>query len=171
MLAVIAAVGRNRELGKDNRMPWHLPDDLKRFRKITSGHTLIMGRKTFESLPKPLPNRRHIILTRDKAYRVDYPGIEVAHSLPELFTLLDPQAKNFVIGGGEIYRQLLPYCDMLYLTVIDGEFEADTYFPDFDRTEWELVKVEQGATNAENPWPHRYELYKRVNAQAPAGGI
>ncbi|HOB08935.1 MAG: dihydrofolate reductase [Limnochordia bacterium] len=163
MLAIIAAVGRNRELGKDNRMPWHLPNDLRRFRQITSGHTVIMGRKTFASLPKLLPKRRHIILTRDEGYRVDQPGVEIAHSIPELFSLLDPHETNFVIGGGEIYRQLLPYCDMLYLTVIDGDFEADTYFPDFDRAEWQLIESEQGITDPANPWPHRYEVYKRIS--------
>jgi len=162
VLAVIAAVGKNNALGKDNRMPWHLPDDLKRFRKITSGHTIIMGRKTFESLPKPLPNRRHIILTRDREYRAPQPDIEIVHSIPELFAVLDPRAKNFVIGGGEIYRQLLPYSDLLYLTVIDAEFDADTYFPQFDSCEWELVDQEQGVVNASNPWPHRFEIYKRV---------
>jgi len=163
VLAIIAAVGRNRELGKDNRMPWHLPNDLRRFRQITSGHTVIMGRKTFASLPKLLPKRRHIILTRDEGYRVDQPGVEIAHSIPELFSLLGPHETNFVIGGGEIYRQLLPYCDMLYLTVIDGDFEADTYFPDFDRAEWQLIESEHGITDPANPWPTRYEVYKRIS--------
>ncbi|MDI9419320.1 MAG: dihydrofolate reductase [Firmicutes bacterium] len=162
MLAVIAAVAKYNALGKDNRMPWHLPNDLKRFKQITGGHTIIMGRKTFESLPGPLPNRRHIILTRDRAYKAARPDIEIVHSIPELFAVLDTRAKNFVIGGGEIYRELLPYSDMLYLTVIDADFDADTHFPRLDHREWKLVGTEQGVTDADNPWPHRFEIYKRA---------
>lgn len=164
MLVIIAAVAKNRALGKNNQLPWHLPNDLMRFKRITTGRTIIMGRKTFESLPGQLPNRRHIVLTRDESYRGGSSDVVIVHSIPELLKMLDPSTENFVIGGGEIYAQLLPYCDKMYLTIIDQEIEADTYFPVFDEDEWEIIHEEPGMVDECNPLPHRFITYQRKEA-------
>jgi dihydrofolate reductase len=161
VLAIIAAVAKNSALGKDNKLPWHLPSDLRRFKKITTGHTIIMGRKTYESLPGHLPNRRHIVLTRDPEYQVEHPEVVIVRSIPELLQMLDPAEEYFVIGGGEIYAQLLPYCDKMYLTLIDAEVEADTYFPEFNEQEWEAVDEELGIIDERNLLAHRFVTYKR----------
>lgn len=128
MISIIAALGKNRALGLGNELLWPIPDDLKRFKKITSGHPIIMGSKTYESIGKPLPNRTNIILTRNKNY--DAPGTIIATSLEEAFE----KAGNdevFVIGGAQIYTLALPYADKLYLTLIEDEKEADAFFPDY----------------------------------------
>ena len=128
MISIIAALGKNRALGLGNELLWPIPDDLKRFKKITSGHPIIMGSKTYESIGKPLPNRTNIILTRNKNY--DAPGTIIVTSLEEAFE----KAGNdevFVIGGAQIYTLALPYADKLYLTLIEDEKEADAFFPDY----------------------------------------
>lgn len=133
-ISIIAAIGENRELGKDNKLLWHIPEDLKRFKKLTQGHAVIMGRKTYESIGRPLPNRTNIIVTRDKQFRAN--GCIVTYSIEEAinfkFEILNLKFKDevFVIGGGQIYTQALPYADKLYLTIVEGTFEADTFFPD-----------------------------------------
>lgn len=131
MISLIAAIGKNNELGKDNQLLWHLPDDLKRFKELTTGHTIVMGRKTFESIGKPLPNRRNIVITRDTSYKKE--GVEVIHSLEEVENLPE---EIFIIGGGEIYAQALPFADRLYLTQVDTTLDADTFFPPFEKSEW-----------------------------------
>lgn len=153
-ISIIAAIGKNRELGKDNKLLWHIPEDLKRFKKLTEGHAVIMGRKTFESLGKPLPNRINIIITRDKSYKiskfdVSKHRIYIVHSLEEAISFvksqLFPTTKDevFVIGGGEVYRQALPLADKLYLTIVDADCpEADTYFPDYSAFK-KIVKKEE----------------------------
>lgn len=162
MLSIIAAVARNNALGKDNKMPWHLPNDLKRFRKITNGHTIIMGRKTFLSLPNLLPNRYHIVLTRDKSFQTKAPNVKIVHSIAELMEIIDKQEENFVIGGAEIYAQLLPFTQKLYLTVIDKEFAADTFFPEVDYSQWRVLEKQAGIQDAENPFPHTFITYERI---------
>lgn len=162
MLSIIAAVARNNALGRDNKMPWHLPNDLKRFRKITSGHTIIMGRKTFLSLPNLLPNRYHIVLTRDKSFQVKASNVKIVHSIAELMEIIDKQEENFVIGGGEIYTQLLPYAQKLYLTLIDKEYEADTFFPEIDYSKWKVIEKQVGIQDAKNPLPHTFITYERI---------
>ncbi len=134
-LSIIVAVASNGAIGKGNDLLWHISDDLKRFKKLTSGNTIIMGRKTFESLPGgPLPNREHIILTRDKSYKV--PGCFVTGSIDDVLRKCDEEKENFVIGGGEIYRLFMPYCTKMYLTRVDKSFEADTFFPEVDFEIW-----------------------------------
>lgn len=130
MISIIAAIGKNRELGKDNKLLWHIPEDLKRFKQLTLNHPIIMGRKTFESIGRILPNRTNIVVTRDKEKEIE--GCIVVSSLEEAIK----QAKNkkgndeiFIIGGGQIFEQALPLVDKLYLTIVDAEFEADTFFP------------------------------------------
>ncbi len=133
-ISIIAAMGKNRELGKDNKLLWHIPEDLDHFKKITTGHVVIMGRKTFESLEKPLPERTNIVITRDANYRLP-PGknVKLAASLEEAIEMgkQSESGELFVIGGGQIFAQALPLAGRLYLTIIDASFEADTFFPDY----------------------------------------
>lgn len=140
---LIAAAGENNELGLKGELPWHLPDDFKRFKALTTGHPMIMGRKTFDTFPKPLPNRRHIIITRDSLYKADHPSCEVVYSLEEALERVAGESKVFVIGGGEIYRQALPHATKVELTRVHGTFPADTFFPALESKDWEVVGEEQ----------------------------
>lgn len=128
MISIIAALGKNRVIGKDNELLWPIPDDLKRFKEITTGHPVIMGSKTYESIGKPLPNRTNIVITRDKNYKA--PGTFIAHSLEEAFEKAGG-GEIFVIGGAQIYSLALPHADKLYLTLIEDEKEGDAFFPDY----------------------------------------
>jgi dihydrofolate reductase len=132
MINIIVAMSKNRVIGNANTLIWHLPEDLRRFKLLTTGNTIVMGRKTYESIGRPLPNRRSIIITRDTNYKVD--GCEVVNSLEEALELSNNNC--FIIGGGEIYRQALDKADRLYITKIDKEFEGDTTFPDSINGEW-----------------------------------
>ena len=134
LISIIAAIGSNRELGKNNKLLWHIPDDLKRFKEITSGHPVIMGRTTFESLGnRPLPDRTNIIVTRDKNYQAK--NCLITHSLDEAINVAQNYGKKeiFIIGGGKVYQQAINIADKLYLTIVRGQFEADTFFPDYSR--------------------------------------
>ncbi len=155
--SIIAAIGKNRELGKDNKLIWNLKGDMKFFKDTTTGHTVIMGRKTFESLPKMLPNRHHIVLSSSN----DFPSeVEVYNSLEELKKHLDDvKDELFVIGGGSIYKKFIPYADKLYLTEIDATSEADTYFPEFDK---DLYLKEELLSNEENGINYKHVLYKKI---------
>ncbi len=138
MIVMIAAASENNALGQDNKLLWHLPNDFKRFKKLTTGHFIIMGRKTFESFPKPLPNRTHIIITRDTNYKVPFENCYVVHSLEAALKFAEKEALSFLIGGGEIYKQGLKFTDKIELTRVHDRFEADTFFPEIDATEWKL---------------------------------
>ena len=129
MLSIIVAKAKNNVIGKDNSMLWKLPDDLKRFKEKTTGHTMIMGRKTFESLGGILPNRMHIILSRNPDFNIDSDYVKVVHSLLELQEYIDDEEEHFVIGGAIIYNLLMPYCKKMYVTQLDKDFEGDTIFP------------------------------------------
>lgn len=129
-LVLIAAVARNRVIGLNNQMPWHLPEDLRYFKAQTEGHTVLMGRKTFESLGRPLPKRRNIVITRQQDWHAQ--GVEVAHSLQDAYAACAAESRVFVIGGAELYRQALPDADTLLLTEMDLTPDGDTFFPDFD---------------------------------------
>ena len=137
MITIIAAVSENNALGKDNKLVWHLPNDFKRFKELTTGHYIIMGRKTFESFPKPLPNRTHIIVTRQKYYSPE--GCIVVNSIEEAIAKCPKKEEIFIIGGGEIYKQSLPYSDKIQLTRVHGNLEADTHFPEINLNIWKLV--------------------------------
>ncbi|PKG43908.1 dihydrofolate reductase, partial [Psychroflexus sp. MES1-P1E] len=139
-ITLIAAAAENNALGKDNDLIWRLPDDFKRFKALTSYHHIIMGRKTFESFPKPLPNRKHVVITRQENYKNE--TIEVVHSLEEAIQFSSTEEEIFIIGGGEIYKQALPFADKIELTRVHGEFEADTFFPEIDEKKWDLVNSE-----------------------------
>lgn len=141
MINIIVAMSKNRVIGDSNTLIWHLPEDLKRFRQLTTGNTIVMGRKTYESIGKPLPNRRSIIITRDPDYSVE--GCEVVNSLEE--ALLLSNSDCFIIGGGEIYRQSIDIADRIYLTLINKEFEGDTSFPEIK--DWVEVSSENFVTD------------------------
>lgn len=153
IIAAIAAMSENRIIGKDNQLPWHLSADLKHFKALTTGHTIIMGRKTYQSIGKPLPNRRNVVLTRDQTFQAE--GVEVVHSVEAACKLIKNDPKAFVIGGAEIYQAFTPYLNYLYLTVIHQEFDGDVYLP-FDLTDW---KEEQRIPHDETPTGgYRYDF-------------
>lgn len=133
-LSVIAALARNRVIGRDNDLPWHLPEDLKRFRALTMGHHIVMGRKTYESLGRLLPGRTTVVVTRNPSYEV--PGAIVVNSLEQAVQACGDDPEIFLIGGAELYQQSLALAERLYLTEIDAEFEGDAYFPEFSPEEW-----------------------------------
>jgi dihydrofolate reductase len=137
MIILIAAAAENNELGLNNDLIWHLPDDFKRFKAITSGHYIIMGRKTFESFPKPLPNRTHIIITRQNNYHPE--GCLIAKSLQEAIAKAPENESIFIIGGGEIYNQSIEIADKIELTRVHHHFNADTFFPEIDEKKWKLI--------------------------------
>ena len=137
MLSIIVAIAENNIIGGDNKLLWHITEDLKRFKAITSGNTIIMGRKTFESLPGVLPNRKHVIITRDENYSVDNENVEVIHSLSEVINKYKNSSEPaFIIGGGEIYKQLIHNVDNLLLTKVFKSFDGDTSFPQIDLNEF-----------------------------------
>ncbi len=163
MISIIAAIGKNNELGKENKLLWSLPADMKHFREITSGHTVIMGRKTFESIGKPLPNRKNIVITRDENYKKE--GIEVVHSLEDAISIArQGLAEIFVIGGAEIYKQALPVADKLYITHVDAENKnADTFFPEIIPILWNEISHEEHKKDDKNPHDYTFSVYKKFN--------
>ena len=161
-ITLIAAAADNNAIGKNNELLWHLPDDFKRFKALTTGHTIIMGRKTFESFPRPLPKRTHIIITRDKTYTVPYPDCMIVYSLEEALQKVSEEELAFVIGGGEIYSQSLPYADTIELTRVHTNFSADTYFPEIAEKEWKLVKEEYHPKDDKHAVDFTYLTYVRI---------
>lgn len=159
MLTLIAAAGENNELGKNNDLVWHLPDDFKRFKKITSGHHIIMGRKTFDSFPQPLPNRTHVVITRQENFKK--PGIIVVHSLERAIELTKDDPQAFVIGGGEIYKMAMDVADKIELTRVHGEFKADTFFPEIDESQWDLVSEKFHEKDEKHQYAFTYLTYER----------
>ena len=160
-LIIIAAAGDNNALGINNDLPWHLPDDFKRFKTLTSGHKIIMGRKTLESFPKALPNREHIVVTRDTGYTPKFP-CTVTHSLQEAVSLVNSDERAFIIGGGEIYRQSLEIATTIELTRIHSSFEADTFFPDIDTSQWELVQEEYHPKDDKHEFAFTYQTFRTI---------
>ena len=157
MLSIIVAIAQNNVIGKDNKLIWHISEDLKRFKEITSGKKMIMGRKTFESLPGVLPNREHIIITKDKNYKVDSDKVTIAHDLNSLIE----QYKNcddeiFIIGGAEIYRQTLPYADKLYLTIINNSFDGDTFFPAINFDDFKVEYTSEEFTDEKSDITYKF---------------
>ncbi len=161
MISLIAAVARNRALGKDGQLLWHLPEDMRYFRETTRGKPVIMGRKTWESLPdafRPLPGRRNIVISRNPAY--DAPGAMLAGSLEEALRLTQDDAEVFVIGGAEIYRQALPLAQRLYLTEVAQDFAADVFFPEFGAREWR--EISRSATKSGADLDFTFAVYQRA---------
>lgn len=158
MITMIAAAGENNELGKDNDLLWHLPDDFKRFKQLTSGHHIIMGRKTFESFPKPLPNRTHLVITRNTDYKKE--GAVVIHSMEEALQISKDDAQPFIIGGGEIYKMGLPFADKIELTRVHETFkDADTFFPEFSKEEWQLISEVEHPKDEKHKYSFDYETW------------
>lgn len=161
MLSIIVAVAKNNVIGKDNKLIWHLPEDLKRFKKITTGHRIIMGRKTFESLGRVLPNRKHVILCNDAELNIQDENVEILEDIKLLNKYINSDEENFVIGGATIYKLLMPYANKLYITHINEQFEGDVYFPEIKEEEWKAVEKEKGLKNEENPFDYEYVTYVR----------
>ena len=161
MLSIIVAIANDNVIGKDNKLIWHLPEDLKRFKSLTTGHTIIMGRKTFESLGWILPNRKHVILCNDMEMNIDNENVEILEDISMLKKYIDSDEENFVIGGATIYKLLMPYADKLYITKINKSFDGDVYFPEINENEWQEVKREKGLKNEENPFDYEYIDYIR----------
>ncbi|CDQ19561.1 dihydrofolate reductase [Halobacillus karajensis] len=161
MISFIFAMDKNQLIGKDNDLPWHIPNDFKFFKDKTWGKTIIMGRKTFESFGKPLPERTHIVITSNKNY--DRKGCTVIHSIDQILELEkeNPEKEWFVIGGSVLFEKMLPYADRMYLTFIDASFEGDTYFPDFDTSEWALLFETKGLKDDRNPYDYYFRTYER----------
>ena len=148
MLSIIVAKASNDVIGGDNKLLWHISEDLKRFKEITSGHTIIMGRKTFESLPKVLPNRHHIIITRAKNFKVDSESVSIINDISDVISKFkDTEEEVFVIGGGEIYKSLIPYTKKLYLTRVYKDSEGDTTFPSINYDDWTVINKSEIKVN------------------------
>ncbi len=158
-LSIIVAMDRNRVIGKGDALPWHISSDLKNFKKITMGKPIVMGRKTHESIGRPLPGRDNIILTRDKNYQVE--GCTVLHSMEEIFEHCKDVKEVMITGGSEIYKLSLEQATNLYLTEVHTEIEGDTYFPEFDRDEWEEVSREDFEADEKNEFDYSFVLLER----------
>lgn len=160
-ISMIAAMAHDRVIGKDNQMPWHLPADLAHFKRVTLGKPVLMGRKTFESIGRPLPGRRNLVISRNPGYQAE--GIEVVGSVEAALALLASSAVEelMVIGGGHLYAEMLPSADRLYLTQIDLAVEGDTRFPAFDDGQWQRIDCESHPADEKNPHPYRFETWQR----------
>ena len=161
MINVIVAKASNNVIGAKNELIWHLPNDLKHFKNLTSGHPIIMGRKTFESLGRPLPNRTNIVITRDKNWQ----GENVAKEFSLEKAIESAKKINediYIIGGGNIYKQAMEFADVLYITEVHHEFEGDTYFPEIDEEIWEEVDRENFMKDEKHPYAYSYVTYKRI---------
>lgn len=161
MIIQIAAAAQNNALGKDNQLVWQLPDDFKRFKKLTTGHYIILGRKTFESFPKPLPNRTHVIITRNKNYQAE--GCIVVNSLQEALQKVPQGQDVFIIGGAQIYEQSMHLSDKIELTRVHTTCEADAFFPEINPQEWQLVNEEYHPKDENHQFDFTYQTFEKKN--------
>lgn len=164
MIAAIWAQDENGLIGKDEKLPWHLPNDLSFFKKMTEDNTIVMGRKTFEGMGKrALPNRRTIVLTSDLDYQAEQ--VIVMHSVAEVLAYAEETAGIvFITGGAAIYKEFMPYTKVLYRTVIHHSFEGDTYFPEVDWDKWSMVSISEGTVDENNKYAHQFETYQLKNS-------
>ncbi len=170
MISIISAIGNNNEIGRKNDLLWNMPADMKHFRETTSGHTVVMGQRTFESLGvgadgtpgKPLPNRRNIVITLDQTFKRE--GVEVVHSVEELLRLIKAiDEEVFVIGGGQIYKLMIKHADRLYITHVNASFpDADTFFPEIDSS-WKQVSREEHPRDEKNAYPYAFSIYEKIS--------
>lgn len=161
ILSMIVAMANNNVIGKDNQMPWHLPADLAYFKKTTLGKPVVMGRKTFESIGRPLPGRMNIVISRDQSYQAD--GVTVVNSVEKALTVAVNSDEIMVIGGGAIYQHCLPNADRLYITHIDADLDGDTRFPEVNLgCDWQLVQTEQYLADENNAYHMKFNCYDRV---------
>lgn len=161
MISLLVAMDKNRAIGVNNQLPWHLPEDLKVFKRITMGHPIIMGRKTHESIGRVLPGRENIVLTRKQNYSA--PGCTIIHSVDDI-KKLNAERKDeelFVIGGAELFNHVLDFSDRLYITLIEDEFEGDTFFPEINQNVWNLVSKEKGIKDEKNPYNYYFMIYEK----------
>lgn len=163
MLSIIVAKAKNNTIGKDNKLLWHISDDLRRFEELTTGHVIIMGRKTFESLGRVLPNRKHIVFSQNPDFKVNDENVEIVHSMLQLQEYIEDEKENFVIGGAMIYNLLMPYVKKMYVTEIDKDFEGDTFFPRINDEIWKEVSRENGPEDLNNHFKYEYVVYERKN--------
>ncbi len=161
MISLLVAMDNNRLIGKDNDLPWHLPADLAYFKRVTMGHSIVMGRKTFDSIGRPLPGRENIIITRNTDYKADW--CKVIHSIEEVLEMNQEDKELFIIGGAEIFKEVLPHADRLYITEIDAVFEGDTFFPAFPLSEWQKTFSEEGPRDEKNPYDYKFVVYERTS--------
>ena len=162
MLSIIVAKAKNNVIGKDNQLIWNLPEDLKRFKSMTENHTIIMGRKTFESLGRVLPNRKHIIFSQNPDFQVNDENVEVVHSMLQIQQYIESEEEAFVIGGAMIYGLLMPHVTKMYITQINENFEGNIIFPKFDTEKWEVIDREEGIKDENNKFDYEYITYKKI---------
>lgn len=164
MLSYVVAIARNKVIGNDNRLAWHLPNDVKFFKEITmtGSRTMIMGRKTFDSLPRVLPGRKHIILTQNKDYKIDDENVCVIHSKEDLLPYINSEEEYFVIGGAEIFKMFLPDTKRMYITEIHEDFAGDTFFPDYDQSEWKVTTKKEGIVDKRNKYQHTFYTLEKI---------
>lgn len=162
MISYFVAMDQNRVIGKDNDLPWKLPADLAYFKKKTTGHTIIMGRKTYESIGRPLPNRKNVILTRDKQFSAK--GCMIIHSIDDALSLMNENEEEeyFIIGGSDLFQAFLPYVERMYITFIHEQFEGDTFFPEVDLSHWKLLSREKGKKDEKNRYDYEFLVYEKV---------
>lgn len=160
MFSILVAMDENRIIGKNNTLPWHLSNDLKNVKALTTSNIIVLGRKNFESIGKPLPNRLNVVLTRD--LNVSIPGCVVMHSVDEVVTAFQHDTREvFIFGGAEIYKQFFPFVSKMYITFIHHSFEGDTYFPPYNSEDWDLISKEEGIMDEKNKYPHTFCVLQR----------
>lgn len=160
-ISIIVAIAQNNAIGKDNQLLWHIPEDLKRFKALTTGHTIVMGKRTFESLPiRPLPNRRSVVITDIPGETI--PGCEMAYSIEEAVLKMEEGRENFIIGGGMVYKQFMPLAHKLYLTIVHKDFEADTFYTDIDYSQWKEIAREDISAKDTLGFDYSYITYVRM---------
>mgnify|MGYP001770176904 CR=1 FL=1 len=160
-ISIIVAIARNYAIGRNNQLLWHLSEDLRRFKKITQGKQVIMGKLTYLSLPvRPLPNRQNVVIT-DRKDEV-FEGCTTVHSIEEALDLCHEAEESFIIGGGSVYRQFLPYCNRLYITLVHKDFDADTFFPQFDLAQWKLVEREDRLSENDSELSYSFLIFEKV---------
>lgn len=158
---IIVAIAENNVIGKDNTLIWHLPADLKYFKQLTTGNTIIMGRKTYDSIGKPLPNRRNVVITRNKDLKID--GCDLVNSLEEALDLTKGEENVFIIGGAQIYKEALKISDKLYITEVKQQFDGDAFFPEIKQDEWEEILRDDHKADEKNKIDYSFVTYKRRN--------
>jgi dihydrofolate reductase len=169
LIALIAALADNRTIGRENRLPWRLPADLQHFKRLTLGKSILMGRKTWESLPGLLPDRRHILLTRNPAYQA--PGCLLVHSPAEAIAAAVGESELMVIGGAEIYRQMLPWAARLYLTLVHARIDGDAFFPAWEADGWRQVSREDFPADARNQYAYSFLTLERIQTPGESAAV
>jgi dihydrofolate reductase len=162
-ISIIVAAAENGVIGRGGQLPWRLSADLKRFKQVTVGHAIIMGRRTWESIGRPLPGRKSIVVTRQPNYRIEFPEVIVADGLDQAFQIVESTLDNeaFVVGGAELYRTALPRAKRLNFTRVNANVEGDTFFPEIAWNQWRLIESEQHAADDKNEYPFAFEVYER----------